>query len=388
MPTMILHVDMDAFYASVEELDNPDLQGKCVIVGGPSNRGVVSAANYLARSCGVHSAMPVFQARQKCPEAVFLPPRIERYKTLSQQVMSVLAEFSPLVEQVSIDEAYMDISGCERLLGTPAELGLQLKEKIKHTVQLTCSVGIAPNKFLAKIASDMDKPDGLFIIMPEDAALFIAQLPVRKVPGVGKTALRKLDRLGIKSLGDVSKYPEKALLKAFGKFGRRLIALAGGIDKSRVSPHTLRKSVSRERTFSTDTADKDLLKKYLLAHSQYVARDLRRINATARTITLKIKGADFKQVTRRSTLKAPIVSSKTIYQSAVALLDAYHIRTKVRLIGLGASGLMYAPKPMQMDLFNQIQEKATGWEQVDRAVDAITQKFGKDAVRRATLTDK
>lgn len=387
MQPIILHIDMDAFYASIETLDNPDLEGKCVIVGGPSKRGVVSAANYLARKCGVRSAMPVFEARRKCPQAVFLPPRMARYQAVSGRVMAILTEFSPRVEPVSIDEAYLDISGCKRLFGTPQDLAIKLKAKIQKTVHLNCSVGIAPSKFLAKIASDMDKPDGLFIIRPDQVAGFIATLPIERVPGVGKTAFRKLVGMGIKTLGDVSAYPPKSLDKALGKFGNRLISLAKGLDNSQVTPHTPAKSVSREQTLSQNTADKTLLKKHLLAQSMKVAHDLRQMDVKARTITLKVKESDFKQVTRRKTLSTPTMETKTIYEQAVALLSAYRIRTSLRLIGVGASGLISAGTYRQMDLFNAYSKPVSGWERLDHAVDAITDKFGLDAVKPATLTD-
>lgn len=384
---MLLHIDMDAFYASVEELDHPEWKGQCVIVGGTSNRGVVSAANYVARQFGVHSAMPIFQARQKCPQAIYAPPRMERYAEVSRQVMAVLRGFSPLMEQVSIDEAYLDISGCERLFGPPRELGLEMKRRIRETVQLTSSIGIAPLKFLAKIASDLDKPDGLYIITPEEMPRFLDQLLVERIPGVGKAAHTHLLRLGIKTLGDVARYPEKPLRKVLGKFGERLRALSQGIDKSRITPHAAAKSISRERTLGADISDKAILKKYLLAHAQRVARDLRRSGFRARTVTLKIKESDFKLITRSHTLAGTTVSSRTLYRAAAALLDAYTIRRKVRLIGLGASGLVTTEIPSQMTLFAPERHRPKNWERVDQAVDAIAEKYGTEAVTRATLTD-
>jgi DNA polymerase-4 len=202
---MILHIDMDAFYASVEQLDNPRLKNKCVIVGGTSNRGVVSAASYEARRFGIHSAMPIYQAKQKCPHGIFVPPRMSRYKAVSKKVMALLRDFSPLVEPVSIDEAYMDITGCQRLFGEPQETAGEIKRQIKETVQLTCSIGVAPNKFLAKIASDLEKPDGLTLILPDRVAEFIDSLPIKKVPGVGKKMYRQLELLRIRTLGDVQR---------------------------------------------------------------------------------------------------------------------------------------------------------------------------------------
>jgi len=384
---MILHIDMDAFYASVEQLDNPGLKGKCVIVGGQSNRSVVSAASYEARKYGVRSAMPIFMAKRKCPEGVFVPPRIERYKEVSKKIMKLLCDFSPLVEPVSIDEAYIDITGSERLLGSPEQVGIHIKEKIKKKVNLTCSVGIAPNKFLAKIASDMDKPDGLFIIKPDEAHEFIKSLAINKVPGIGKKTGSLLENLGITTLGDVKKYRKKMLLNRLGKSGKRLIELSACIDNSPVTPFTQRKSVSTEHTLSEDTLDTAILKKFLLKHSEDVGRELRRLEVKAKTITLKLKHADFKQITRSTTIDNPTQSSETIYSTACRLLLKYRLKTKIRLIGVGASNFVPSAMPFQMELFERKEKKCNNWEKVERAIDTIIEKFGKDAVRRATLAE-
>ncbi len=384
---MILHIDMDAYFASVEQLDNPDLAGKCVIVGGLSGRSVVSAASYEARKFGIHSAMPMYQARQKCPHGIFIRPRMDRYKALSRKIMSLLKDFSPCVEPVSIDEAYVDIIGCEKLLGEPREIAFRIKQKIKESFNLTCSVGIGANKFIAKIASDMNKPDGLTLILPDQTRQFIENLPVHKVPGVGKTRHRQLEDMGIKTLGDVRKYPEKMILKKLGKFGQRLLELSSGTDDSPVTPISRRKSVSTEETLPQDIDDKKLLGNYLLMQSESVARELRKKNLRAKTITLKIKHADFKQATRSITLPAPTQSSETVYKTASKLLRSYRIITKVRLIGVGASSLVSASVPVQMDIFENAKKRSNNWEKVDRAVDTITHKFGKDFIKRGTLSD-
>jgi DNA polymerase-4 len=381
---MILHVDMDAFFASVEQLDNPELKGKCVIVGR-SNRGVVTAASYEARKYGVHSAMPVFQAKRKCPDGIFLPPRMTRYKEISKKIMSLLRGFSPLVEPISIDEAYVDITGCERLHGQPRQIAIHIKKMIKESLDLTCSVGIAPNKFLAKIASDMDKPDGLIIISPNEVIPFIESLPIYKVPGVGKKMKRRLEVLGIKTLGDVQKCPEKILTQQFGKFGRNLIRLAAGIDDDPVRPVSTHKSVSTEKTLPEDTDDILLLKKYLIMQSQEVGRELRRLEIKVRTITLKLKDADFKQVTRSVTVALPTQSSETIYRVAERLLLDYRLTKKVRLIGVGTSGFLSAVAPVQKDLFEHERQKSYRWETVDKTLDTITTRFGKGVIKRATL---
>ncbi len=382
---MILHIDMDAFFASVEQLDNPDLSGKCVIVGGLSNRSVVSAASYEARKFGIHSAMPMYQARQKCPRGIFLQPRMDRYKALSKKIMSLLKDFSPCVVPISIDEAYVDITGCERLHGEPQEIAMQIKQKIKRTFNLTCSVGIGINTFIAKIASDMDKPDGLTIITPNQTSKFIRNLPITKVPGVGKRRHKQLDGLGIKTLGDVRTYPRNLILKRLGKFGQRLLDLTDGIDGSPLGPGSRRKSVSTEKTLPHDIDDKKLLNNYILMQSESVARQLRKMDSKAKTITLKLKHADFKQVTRSVTLPVPTQASETVFSAAANLLNAYEIKTKIRLIGVGASGLVPASVPVQMNMFERPKKKTNNWEKVDKAVDTITQKFGKNAIKRGTL---
>ncbi len=378
---------MDAFYASVEQLDNPQLKGKCVIVGGTSNRGVVSASSYEARQFGVRSAMPIYQAKQKCPHGIFVPPRMGRYKEVSQKVMALLRDFSPLVEPVSIDEAYMDITGCQRLFGEPQETAREIKRQIKETVQLTCSIGVAPNKFLAKIASDLEKPDGLTMILPDKVSAFIDALPIKKVPGVGKKMHRQLELLSIRTLGDVQRLPEKTLVKHLGKFGQRLHALSSGTDHSAVTPHASHKSISSERTLAADTRDTKLLKRYLLRQSEDVAKQLRKAGVRAKTITIKIKDADFKQVTRRTTITIPTQSSKTIYRYAERLMDNFKITKKIRLIGVGTSGFSSVTASLQMGLFENNEDTKDEWEKVDKTLDSIGKKFGKDVVGRATLKD-
>ncbi len=379
---MILHIDMDAFFASVEQHDRPELKGKCVLVARDTDRGVVTTASYEARKFGVHSAMPVFQARKLCPQAVYIPPRKGRYGEVSRQIMSLLSEFSPLVEPVSIDEAFVDISGCGRLHGSPAETAETIKNRIFEATGLTCSVGIAPNKFLAKIASDMNKPDGLFAIMPDEMSAFIKTLPIRKVSGVGKQTRKILETLSIETLGDVQKYSEPFLIGRLGKFGSRLASLAAGIDPSPVIPHTPAKSISSEHTLSRDTADKQELKRYLQSQSEEVGRQLRKADLRARTVTLKVKDADFKIVTRSRTLSVPTQSSETIIKSATLLLDAYQLNKKIRLIGVGASGLVSGRTPVQQDLFDGPVKQNAAWEKIDKTMDAIASKFGPESIRK------
>ena len=385
---MIIHVDMDAFYASVEQLDNPDLKGQCVIVGGTTNRGVVSAASYEARKFGVHSAMPIFQAKKKCPQGVFVPPRMPRYKAVSQRIMAILKGYSPLVEMVSIDEAYIDIAGCTGLLGSPREIALTIKKKIQAKTCLTCSVGLAPVRFLAKIASDLDKPDGLTIIHPEQVNDFIDTLAIQKVPGIGKKSTEQLNRIEIRFLGDIKHYPREMLTRRLGKFGYRLIDLSNGIDPTPVSPESEHKSVSSEHTLAKDTLDTRYLKQTLLQQSERVSRELRKMGVKAKVVTLKLKHDDFKQITRRITIQSPTQSTDTICKEAVRLLNQYSLTRKVRLVGVGASGFVSATGPVQMDIFGKTPAANKNWEKVDKTLDHIGKKFGKDVVQRASLSDR
>lgn len=384
---MILHVDMDAFFASVEQNDNPELKGKCVIVGGKSNRGVVSAASYEARQFGVHSAMPIFQAKKLCPDAAFVKPRMYRYKQVSKTVMEILDQFSPFIKVVSIDEAYLDVTGCGRLHGTPAEIAIKIKQEIRSKTGLSCSVGIAPLKFLAKIASDMDKPDGLTEITEAETAGFIDNLTIGKVPGVGKITGKILTEMGIYKLGDVRKYTDKVLTERLGKFGRRLMALAMSRDDARVLPDSATHSISTETTFSENTDDRQLLETKLLGQSESIARQLRSKKFKARTVTLKVKHADFRLVTRRTTLDRPTQSGMTIYKAAAALFRDYLLTDDLRLIGVGASGLLPADTPVQQDLFSAAAGSREKWDKADRALDDITLKFGRDTIKRGTLVN-
>lgn len=385
MNRIILHIDMDAFYASVEQVDHPSLKGKSVIVGGSSNRGVVCAASYEARKFGVYSAMPIFQAKQKCPNGIYLPVRMARYQEVSKRVMDILKGFSPLIEQVSVDEAYMDISGIDRLLGSPAKTGLQIKESIREATSLTCSIGIAPNKFLAKIASDLEKPDGLILIEPDEVLPFIATLPIKKVPGVGEKTMSRLEEIGIYMLGDVQKIEESLLLEKTGKFGRRLLGLSKGIDESPVVPYSEPKSISNEETLAKDTDDVDVLKKVLLIQSELVGRRARAKGLMGTTVTLKLKRADFRQMTRSVTLEEPTSSSNAIYEQIVKLLKGVK-STKFRLVGVGLSNLASVEEPLkQLNLFQRVAPTKTSWAEAEKAMDAIKERFGRDAIKRGGL---
>jgi DNA polymerase-4 len=384
---MILHIDMDAFYASVEQLDHPWLQGKCVIVGGTSGRGVVAAASYEARRFGVHSAMPVFQARRCCPQGVFVRPRMERYQAVSAEVMGILREFSPRVEPVSIDEAFVDLGGTERLHGAPPDAARAIKQRIRQTVRLGCSIGVAPNRFLAKIASDLDKPDGLTVIGPDQAIDFIDRLPIAKVPGVGPKTQEKLTAIGVRLLGDIRRLPAPMLTRIFGSYGARLLELAQGVDATPVSPDTPARSVSSECTLEQDTCDVGLLTRCLLEQADEVAAGLRREGVKARTVILKIKHADFTLATRRTTVAPPVQASKELYRHAVRLLNEYRNSQRVRLIGLGATGFVPANAPLQLEVFATVKEPREEWERVDQTLESIQRRFGKAIIGRAALSD-
>jgi DNA polymerase-4 len=349
----------------------------------------VAAASYEARRFGIHSAMPIFMARQKCSHLVIVPPRRKRYSQLSRRIMSILASFSPLVEPVSIDEAFVDVTGTRRLSGSPREIAAAIKKRIKSEVGLTCSVGVAPNKFLAKIASDMDKPDGLFVIEPDRVIDFIDDLPVEKVSGVGRRAAGTLADLGVRKLGQVRQFPRDMLEARLGKFGHRLVELAHGRDDAPVTPTRKTKSVSSETTLSRDTTDRDMLASCLLAQSQSVARQLRNLQMGARTITLRIKTADFQRHTRSQTFPHPVRDSETIYKKALALLSAFGLKKPVRLIGVGGGGLQPDDMPCQASLFSEeTTQDRRKWEKVDQTLDAIGNRYGGSVVRRGTLTKK
>ncbi len=384
---IIIHIDMDAFFASVEQLDDPGLRGRCVIVGGDSRRGVVAAASYEARKYGIHSAMPIFQARERCRDLVIVPPRRKRYVQLSRRIMEVLRTYSPLVEPISIDEAFVDITGCGRLYGTPRQTALAIKAAIHSATGLTCSIGMAPNKFLAKIASDMDKPDGLTVFEPEELAAVIESLPIGKVSGVGRQAQRQLAALGIKTLGQVRRCEERLLVAKLGKFGRRLLQLAHGRDDSPVTPHSETKSISTETTLEEDTLDRAFLAGQLLSQSQSVAAEMRRKKFRARTVVLKLKTADFKIHSRSKTLAQPVQAADAIYQVALDQLRKFALTLPVRLVGVGVTGLQPADMPVQASLFEEPgAQQDRRWEKVDRAVDEVTRRFGARAVTRGAMT--
>lgn len=380
----IMHLDMDAFYAAVEQSDNPELGGKPVIVGG-AMRGVVCAASYEARRYGVHSGMPVFQARKLCPQGVFLPVRMNRYREVSCVVMEILRGISPLVEQVSIDEAFADISGTERLHGPVYALVHRVKAAIREATSLTCSVGIAPNKFLAKIASDFKKPDGLTILEEEQVKEFLKLLPVGKIPGVGKKSGEELRKLGIIFASDILKFPAQLWENKFGKWGAALYAKAQGIDNSAVEPYSDPKSISAEHTFAQDTCNMAELEKMLLSQAEEVGREIRKLGFKARTVILKIKLSDFKTITRSRTLPEPFDTTDVLFKTGHKLLVDLKLTRKVRLIGTGVANLSSGPCQMTI---SSSRQKTDRQERLDRALDRIHSRFSGNMVVRGRMIDE
>lgn len=376
---MIAHVDMDAFYASVEVLDQPWLKGKPVIVGH-GTRGVVAAASYEARALGVRSAMPIFQAKRLCPQGNYLPPRMERYRQVSKKVMELLGTFSPLVEQVSVDEAYLDLSGTDRLWGPPRQAGSAIKKAVRDSLGLTCSVGLAPVRFLAKIASDRDKPDGLTVV--DEVEAFLATIPLAQVPGVGKKAQEKFKAMGVVRLVELRSLGAERLEKSLGVFGRRLWELAHGVDPTGVHPGGGAKSVSNEKTLAQDTADRELLASHLLGLSQKVCRRLRAKGLVGRSVTLKLKHADFKLITRSRALPRPSDQAAEVYGLARELLREYPGSGAFRLIGVGVSQLMEAEKSPQGLFDRKDRQKSAS---LSKAEDELVRRFGEKALIRGGI---
>jgi DNA polymerase-4 len=389
MQTWIMHVDMDAFYASIEQRDHPELKGRPVIVGG-GERGVVAASSYEARRFGVRSAMPMFRARRLCPRGVFVPVRMERYREVSRSIMAVLSSFSPLVEQASVDEAYLDATGLERLFGLPRNLWAAVKAAVCEASGLTCSVGLAPVKFLAKIASDMGKPDGLTVLQPDEVPAFLAALVVEKFPGIGEKTLALLESMAVRNGGDVLRYPEDFWVRRLGKAGAVLYNRARGIDEREVIPFTAPKSESAENTFDADTLDRGELEIRLFRQAERVGTSLRRQNLAGRTITLKVKYADFCMLTRSMTLSEPTDSTSRIYESAVALLTALNPTRKLRLIGIAVSRFGWGCAARQCSLWPEKDEsrREERNKALDAALDTLRDRFGEDAVVRGKVFPK
>lgn len=384
---IILHLDMDAFYAAIEELDNPELVGKPVVVGadprGGKGRGVVSTANYEARKYGIHSAMPISQAYRRCPHAAYLPGRYDRYGEISRHIMAILRQFSPIIQQISIDEAFLDLTGATKLLGQPLTIARAIKQRIRDDVGLTASVGIAPNKFLAKVASDLEKPDGLTICYPGSEKAFLAPLPIRRLWGVGEKTAERLQRFGIKTIGDLAALPQEMLIKNFGKWGLHLSRLSQGIDTRPVEEHSMRKSISEETTFAEDVADPAVVEKTLFVIADQLSRAMRRKGLRGRTITLKLRLEGFITFTRSRTLPEFVDDADTLRSVAVDQFRRFEREGKrVRLVGIGVSHLNTIGGE-QLSLFAESQPPRN--EKLERVLDELKSKFGDQAATRASL---
>ena len=381
----ILHLDLDAFFVAVERLDNPALIGVPVIVGGRAEvRGVVAAASYEARKFGVHSAMPTAQALRLCPQVVLVSGHRGRYTEMSRKVMAILGDYTPLVEPISIDEAFLDVSGTEAHYGPPAQLAQTLQDRIERELRLSASLGVAANKLVAKIASDYRKPHGITVVPPGEEAAFLAPLPIRRLWGVGEVTARELAKLGVETIGDLAAFSADELRARFGVHGVGLWRAARGIDDSPVTPEHEEKSLSREETFAQDVGDPTLLRRELLRLSESVASRLRRHHLAARTIGLKLRYGDFTTLTRQATLAEPTDSGPVIYAQALALFEAtWDRRRLVRLVGVGTSNLEQPAR--QIRLFEQEDQRQT---QLDVALDRIRGRFGDAAIQRAALLDE
>jgi DNA polymerase-4 len=384
---MILHIDMDAFFAAVEQRDNPELRHRPIVVCGDSPRAVVSTASYEARKFGIHSAMPLFQARQRCPHLVVVPGNRAKYMAASRKIMEIISRFTPLVEPVSIDEAYADVTGCTTLFGPPPVIARNIKHLIFSDLSLTCSIGIAPVKFLAKIASDMNKPDGLTLIAREQMPDMIQTLPIQKVPGVGIQAMARMTELNIQTLGDIKRFDLSLLTRKFGKFGLRLFQLSRGMDDDPIQTETARKSISNETTLEKDISDTVAAHKILLALAGRVGRELRQKQLTCETVFIKVKFSDFTQITRTRKLQNRTGSTEAIFHQARDLFGQVKIHRPIRLLGVGVSHLHTRNEPVQLDLVSlPDHETKKQWESVDRAMDRIYEKFGRDMVTPAVLS--
>lgn len=382
-PRAILHVDMDAFYASIEQRDDPQLRGQPVIVGGSEGRGVVAAASYEVRQFGVHSAMPIRQALQRCPQAICIRPRMSHYAAVSAEIFDIFHELTPLVQGLSLDEAFLDVTASQTLLGNPIDMAKTIKHRIREQVGLTASVGVAPNKLVAKIASDLDKPDGLRVILPQAIQTVLDPLPIRRLPGLGRKKGDQVIAAGLLTLAALRQAPEEKLRRLFGRAWQEWQQRACGMDDRAVISDRDEKSVSNERTFSTDLREPAMIRAELYALADKVAARLRNKNLRARCIGIKLRQQDFTTLTRQATIAPPTDESRIIVETVQRLLaDWLRDRPKVslRLIGVSATELVPA---VQGDLFAAASPGMDS--RLDGTLDEIRQRFGASAVGRASL---
>lgn len=382
----VLHVDMDAFYASVELIDRPELRGTPVIVGAGGGRGVVLSATYEARRMGVHSAMPMARARRLCPVATVIPPDHGRYGEVSKGVMEVFRSVTPLVEPLSLDEAFLDVAGAVRRLGSPTEIARRIRAQVEHEQRITCSVGVAASKFVAKLASSRCKPDGLLVVPAAQTIEYLHPLPASALWGVGEKTAEQLNRLGLRTVGEIAHTPRDTLVRALGQAtGAHLHELSWGRDPRRVQPETGEKSVGAEETFGTDVDDPQVVLRELLRLSERTARRLRRAGMVGRTVTLKVRFADFTTLTRSRTLTQHTDVAAEVYATARALYDALHLdRARIRLVGVRLEGLAEAgSRPRQL----RLDEREQGRREAEQAGDRAVARFGPHSVRPASLVE-
>ncbi len=383
-PEPILHVDLDAFYASVEVLKDPTLTGRPVVVGGAGTRGVVMSASYEARAFGIRNAMPAVRARRLCPDAVFVPPDFESYQAHSNRFREVLLSVTPFVEPISLDEAFLDVAGAVLLFGEPDAIAERIRRQVRSEVGVTCSIGVAPSKLVAKLASRLAKPDGLVTVQAGEVRSFLDPLPARALWGVGEKTVETLSRLGVKTIGDLSRTPPLVLGRLLGEgHARELFDLANGIDERGVVSYEAPKSVSHEETFNTDLDAEDDLLREALALSHKVAARLRKDGYRTRTVVLKVRLANFTTLTRSRTLPAPTDVAAELYEVACGLYRGLPgVRRRVRLLGVAATGLVPAGAE-QLALL-----RGERWRDVERAVDRIERRFGRGAAGPAALIDR
>jgi len=377
--SVIMHIDLDAFFVSVEQALNPELKGKPVVVGGkPDRRGVVASASYEARAFGLHAGMPLITARRLCPQAIFIEGSFTKYREASQRFMAILADFSPYLEPVSLDEAYLDVSGFESIHGSIHQMALAIKQRIKDELGLSASVGIASGKVVAKIAAELSKPDGLLEVAAGEERSFLAPLPIAKLPGIGKKTEGILNGLGINTIGQLANMPLSALKGHFGVFAELLHRHANGIDERKIEPPAAAKSISRETTFAQDTRDRSLLKATLGYLSERVGAELRQKGRQAGCVTLKLRYADFSTITRRHTLIKATDADQTIFDTGLKLLTTAlsQERQPVRLIGIGVSNLTEPGRQLDM-----LDSSAQRLERLNEAIDRIRKKYGFTAIQ-------
>jgi DNA polymerase-4 len=387
---VVMHADMDAFYASVEQRDNPELRGKPVIVGGTSARGVVTAASYEAREFGVRSAMPAFEARRLCPDGIFVRGEMKRYSRESKRIFEIFRRYSPRVQGLSLDEAFLDLTGTERLMGPPRETATRLRAEVRETRQLAVSVGIAPVKMVAKIASDLCKPDGLLEILHGGVRDFLDPLPIGRIWGVGPVAEARLHAMGLQKVGDLARTDPRRLESALGSWGLDIARLARGEEHSEVEPYRDPRSYSEENTFDGDVIDRTVLESAIVTHAESVACRLRTDRFRARTVFLKLKMAQRRSagprgypiVTRRMTLPEATDDGETISKSAIDLLTRSGLNDPVRLLGVGVANIA-AQSPGQLSLFEPGERRARR-DRLNRALDEISRRFGRKVLTRGT----